>query len=404
MISPYASPTKYGWHSRSYTIGKELANRGHEVTVFAFLGNQYLRLLPENERLNLNLVNSIETHEGVRFHWFKGIDKRTTHPVVRILNWKFYNRQFRKWLRKGQQQPPDVVIVSSPSVTPGFLIKDVKRKFPAARIVFEVRDIWPLSLQQLGNYSSTNPVMKWLKKAECVAVNQSDAIVGLMPGIHNYLNDHFKGKVDRKIITYLPHSVELDESHTTKDSNTTDEYFLGYAGTIGKANDIKTLVEALKLLKKEGMYPKTLIIGDGILQEDLAHSINSLPHITYEAWMPREKVLTKLKHCTICYDGFLDIPLYDYGFSRLKWVDYMLLKKPVLASFGGSAYELPIREMGWCIEPESPKLLADTIAGLFANPSKLEIEKKGVLGFQFLKTQRSTPVLVNAYERAIFGE
>lgn len=405
MISPYASPTKYGWHSRSYTIGKELANRGHEVTVFAFLGNQYLRLLSKEQQGAL--ANTTEIHEGVNFHWFQGFRAWPTHPVTRILNWKFYNQQFRKWLKEAPVEKPDTIVLSSPSLTPAFLLKEVKHRFPKARIVFEIRDIWPLSLQLLGNYSAKNPVMRWLARAEREAVVHSDAIIGLMPGVGQYFRQNFGDGVKGKEIAYIPHSVDFpieEPQNVAPKQGEVPEYFIGYAGTIGKANDVQSLLSALKILNEQGIQPKTLIIGDGILRGTLATTIEGLHHVTYKSWMPRDLALEYLKHCAICYDGFLDIPLYDFGFSRLKWADYLLLKKPVLTSFGGNPYELPINDIGWRVAPESPKELAKTISHLYTEPLQQTILDKGNAGFRFLKAQRSTAVLINAYERAIFGQ
>ena len=60
---------------------------------------------------------------------------------------------------------PDAIVVSSPSLFPVLPAKVWSRKF-GARLVFEVRDVWPLTLQELGGLSTLHPliaVISWFK-------------------------------------------------------------------------------------------------------------------------------------------------------------------------------------------------------------------------------------------------
>lgn len=400
MISPYASPTEYGWHSRTHTIAKELTNRGHQVTVFAFSGSQYLRLIDSHQKKLL--AGSTEEHDGVAYRWFGGVNWNPTNPLIRLLNWKGFNRKVAHWIRQYKGEAPEAIVISSPTVTPALLIPELKHRFPLVRMVFEIRDIWPLSLELLGGYRPSHPVMRWLRKAESIAVETCDSIIGLMPGVADYLHQSFGEKISAKSMVYIPHTVEMEEKEPLLSNE--DSYFLGYAGTLGKANDVGNLLDALHLLKAQGITPKTLIIGEGISESHFRRAIQPLDNVDYLPWAPREKVLSKLANCDVCFDGFLDIGLYQYGFSRLKWADYMMLGKPILASYSGQAYELPMDKIGWIVPASNPESLAQEIARIYKQSTHQDIAEKGRNGKHFLKTQRSTQVLVNAYERAIFGK
>jgi len=49
-----------------------------------------------------------------------------------------------------------------------------------AKLIFEVRDIWPLSVIELGNISSKNPLIKLMSWCEKFAVNKADFIVSTL--------------------------------------------------------------------------------------------------------------------------------------------------------------------------------------------------------------------------------
>ena len=55
--------------------------------------------------------------------------------------------------------------------------------FFKTKLVFEVRDIWPLTLTEEGGFSSLNPLIIILRAIELVGYRFSDLVVGTMPGL-----------------------------------------------------------------------------------------------------------------------------------------------------------------------------------------------------------------------------
>ena len=69
---------------------------------------------------------------------------------------------------------PDAILYSSPALV-GFLgVKYLSNEYPDARLVFEVRDIWPLTLVELGGYSPKHPFIRLLQWIEDKAYRDSD--------------------------------------------------------------------------------------------------------------------------------------------------------------------------------------------------------------------------------------
>lgn len=394
MISPYGSPTDYGWHSRTFIMSKDLVNRGHQVTVFSFTGSHYLHLKNKSSD-----IPNDENHEGVAYKWFKTFPFFKSSSVSRLLNWYLYNYQFSKWLVNYKGQAPDAAIFSIPALHHCLLIKPIKDRFKEVNISIEIRDIWPLSIQCLGGYTSNHWFVKQLKTIEQFAVENSDRIIAVQPGIKKYFDFEFNSKISQKLVI-IPH---LYDAKDVLEFTTNIDYDIVYAGTLSKANDVNTLIEALFLLSEKNVYPKTLIIGQGTSFKTLKEKAKNLKNVAFKTWLHRNQVLEFIAKSRVCYDGFLDLSLYEYGFSRLKWVDYLLMKKPILASYSGGEIDFDINKLGWKVQAEQPQLLADKIHEIIELPdSALEI--KANIGFELLKEKRDLLKMGKLYEQTVLND
>jgi glycosyltransferase involved in cell wall biosynthesis len=302
----------------------------------------------------------------------------------------------RFFLRRFSGQPPQAVVLSSPSIAHFALVPTLSRYFPNSVITLEIRDIWPLSAELLGA-NRFPPFIWWLRRCEKLGMGQAHVVIGLMPGIGEYIATHFP-RFPQAQVHFIPHALDGQE-HLDWDRNSHGgyRYFLGYAGTLGRANDLKTLLQALVILHDMGIDPPTLIIGDGQGSQSLRRMASRLPHVHFVGWKPRPETLDLLSQCALCYDGFLDIPLYQYGFSRLKWVDYFLLKKPVIASYSGSFLEFDMHMAGWQVPAQKPILLAQKIQGLYHPGQAGELRKKGEDAYKWLVSNRDCRTLANKF-------
>ncbi len=392
MISPYASPSEYGWHSRTFIMSKYLVSRGHKVTVFSFTGSHYLRLKRGKE-----IRNDSEIHEGVAFKWFNSVQfKNQTFPS-RILNWWLFNKKFKNFLNSYTSEKPDAIVYSIPALHHLRIMPQTKELFPSAKHILEIRDIWPLSVQDLSKLSKGSLIVKRLKSAEKIGFEYADAVIALQPNIHAYIKTEYPN-YNSKNIHFIPHAYVPEPENYFNNSN---EFEIGYAGTISRANNVETLIKALHILNDRFDFrPSTLIIGAGSALKQLK-SISKGLNVEFKNWMHRDKVLNELSGCKVCYDGFRDLGLYNFGFSRLKWVDYMLLKKPILAAYSGAKVDIDINEIGWQSKAEDPNALAVKLIQIFDLDNAHEIKQKGNAGFTFLKKHRHIDILGSKYEKII---
>ena len=97
----------------------------------------------------------IEQTAGFNFVWVKMPVYAQAHSKQRIFNWFLFPWRIQK-LTKIIPAAPDVVLCSSPSLISFLGAQRLAKRFKA-RLVFEVRDIWPRTLIELGGHSLKNP-------------------------------------------------------------------------------------------------------------------------------------------------------------------------------------------------------------------------------------------------------
>ncbi|MBF4317793.1 glycosyltransferase WbuB, partial [Vibrio anguillarum] len=147
IVQQYASTPATGIGGRHYYLGRELVKLGYKVYLIASASHHLLR-----EKPVLNQPFKIETlEEGFYFVWVNMPDYTEAHSKQRALNWFLFPWQIQKLARKIADKP-DAVLSSSPSLIAFLGAQRLAKKFKA-RLVFEVRDIWPLTLTEIGGYS-----------------------------------------------------------------------------------------------------------------------------------------------------------------------------------------------------------------------------------------------------------
>ena len=86
----------------------------------------------------------------------------------------------------------------------------LKRKL-GAKLLYEVRDIWPLALIELAGVSSWNPIIIWMKSIERKAYTEADAVVSLLP---NALEHMQPLGLEPRRFHYIPNGVNQKEWNT----------------------------------------------------------------------------------------------------------------------------------------------------------------------------------------------
>jgi glycosyltransferase involved in cell wall biosynthesis len=331
-VSKYVvPPTKGRVGGRGYLIMRELAKTGHECVIITSNSNQLAETPVMSESYLLQHV------DGMQMWWVNTIKYRVAKSARRILSWVHF--EWRLWqMPKAQMPPPDAIIVSSLSlltIVNGLLLR---RRY-GARLVFEVRDIWPLTLTEEGGFGPRNPFVLMLSYLEKLAYRRADAIVGTMPNLGEHVSEVL-GKV--KLTHCIPMGV--DETSLSISEELPDEYasmyipagkfIVAHVGTIGITNAVETLLQCADQMKDNSSV-HFLFVGDGDLRSHFQNKYAYLKNVTFAPRVPKAKVPAVLAHCDVLYFSTYPSKVWHFGQSLNKLVDYMMAGKPIVGSYTG---------------------------------------------------------------------
>ncbi|WP_200844201.1 glycosyltransferase family 4 protein [Rhizobium sp. 18065] len=368
LINPYSSTPSTGMGGRHHYLAKELACLGHEVTLVAARRHHLLR-----QDVNTETLPAEEIVDGYRFvridvpRYFHAHDKR------RILAWFVFAARLLG-LRRRLGEKPDAVLYSSPHPV-GYLAAERLARGCGARLVFEVRDIWPLTLAEVGGHSPRHPFIRMLQWIEDRAYKNSDRVVSNLEGAVGHMES--RGMDGRKF-AWVSNGIALDEVASpvplpaaVAAQIPTQGLRIAYTGTLGAANALETLLEAAALLHD---LPDVhfLLVGQGrerALLESRRDELG-LNNVHFLNGVPKTQVQSVLGACDACYIGWLNSPLYRWGIAANKIPEYLFSGKPIVHSFSGGSDPVVKFDCGITVSAENPQALADAIRRLYAMPEE----------------------------------
>lgn len=399
IINQYAATPNYGVAGRHYYIGKELVKMGYEVCVFSSAQTHLLRSLPSIEG-----QFKIEDSEGLRFYWLKMPFYAHAHSKMRIRNWFLFPLKII-FLAKKIASKPDAIVYSSPSLV-GFLGAELLSKIYGCRLIFEVRDIWPLTFCEIGGYTGNNPFIRFLQWVEDRAYRVSDAVVS------NLVNsvDHMVSRgMDRRKFNWIPNGFLKEEAENPepldlliKKEIPVGKFVVGYAGTLGAANALYSFLDAAKMLESRGV--EFVIAGGGKEEKALfAYAQqHEIKNVRFLGVVAKSQVQSLLKCFDVCYIGLSNDPLFRFGVSPNKLFDYFSASKPVIYAIDSGEYSpVTSAEAGLHIRPEDPEAIAEAVNLLKSLP-RAQLEKMGDNGRKFAAHNHEYHSLAEKMSRVIW--
>jgi len=390
VINYFAGTPESGWGERHFYFSKYWIKQGYQIRIISGSFNHLFKKTTEVIGLYKN-----EIYEGVDFYWVKT-------PKYRAASiWRFYSMLIFMvkifFLSIKKLGKPDVVIVSSMPIFPILNGYYLKKKF-GSRLLFEIRDIWPLALEQLGNKSKNHPAVRFIGWFEKFGYRKSDTIVSLLP----YARKHIESVAGKAVdFQYIPNGIDPKEIGDEKipaaleNQIPTDKFIIGYAGSIGLANALEYLIEAAIQLEgaKEMFF---MIVGDGPLKENLEERARGCRNILFYSKIKKSQIQNLLSHFDVCFVGRNDIPLYKHGVSANKYFDYMLSGRPILDSNNYIKDPVELSECGLIVEPDSTEAIIDGILKI-KSLTEGERQSMGEMGKRFVVKHHSIANLAEDY-------
>lgn len=376
IINQYAGSKYHGMVFRSYYLAKEFLNSNWNVRIIAA---SFSHLFMNQPTVNNEFTDEII--DNINYCWVKTNAYKESNGVARVVSmFSFMFKLFK--LPTNIDLKPSVIIVSSPSplsiINGYFYAKKYKVK-----LVYEVRDLWPLTLIELAGFSKLNPFIIFLQMLENFACHVANYVVSVLPGTKVYLINH---GMDAGKFVYIPNGIDVEEISTSETIDydvsrqiPSNKFIVGHLGTLGMSHSLDCLIAAANLLKYNAKI-HFILVGDGPEKSRLKSLVMG-DNVTFIDSISKSKVQSLLCLFDVCYLGCPNDKIYKYGISANKVFDYMYSAKPILHS--GAVGNDPIEEAscGITVAPEDPDALVLGIEYLL----NIGSEQREILGLNGMK-------------------
>ncbi|MEZ4968371.1 MAG: glycosyltransferase family 4 protein [Flavobacteriaceae bacterium] len=397
IINQYlTTPELNGDGYRHYYLAKEFEKKGFDTTLitssFSHVPSKDIRFkgffkIFDNEVRTLVI-------KGNRFVHSKGIH--------RILSWLIFCGLLF-FIPKKKLPKPDYIIVSSMSLLPVLnVIYYFRKKYPDAKFIMEIRDIWPMTIVELGGYSEKNVFVRFLAWVEKLGYSRADHIVSVLVNA----NKHIKNVLGHSKFEYswISNGYHLETSNRTEKINQyldnnipKNKFIVGYAGTLGKANSLHYLVHAMQDIPDNVCV---CILGFGNERQNLME-MDITKRVIFLDKVPKSQVFPFLQRCDLLYIGLNKVKLFDYGISPQKIFDYMNASRPILLS--GEFLDNPVAtgKCGFVIPAENIDAIKKSIVSI-SQMDKRELSILGNSGKDYLIKNFTYDKLAQKYISEVF--
>lgn len=269
----------------------------------------------------------------------------------------------------------DIVITTSPPPLvsiPGWIIARYKR----AKLVYDVRDIWPDVALEMGSFSNNSLYCKIFHRITRFMYRHADWVSTVSVGKVTKLRKYVAEADSRVDVTDKVKFVSngFDESilNSVLDQNMIDQYHLNdrftcvYIGNIGLAQGLGSLLEIASKTRHKNV--QFLLFGIGAEKELLVRRAEEehLEQVHFCGVIPHDKVFTLLSKAKLSF-----IPLKSANMKDsipTKLYEALGIGCPVLLVAEGDACEIVERTgMGRCVSPNHLDMLQETFDDMVEN-------------------------------------
>lgn len=407
LINHYAGSPLHGMEFRPYYLAREWVRAGHKVRILAADFSHVRSHQPK--RLFGKHATWRESIGGIDYQWF-ATPVYKGNGVSRVRNIAtFIGHIFLASRQIADDFQPDVII-SSCTYPMDIWVARRLAKLSKAKLVFEVHDLWPLSPIEIGGMSPSHPFIRVCQAAENAAYRDADLVVSMLPKIAEHATQ--KGlPLERLVI--VQNGVSLDEWEDDKPvpiredirvaidaAHAVGHLVVAYTGSHGLPNALDTLLDAAGLLSNEQLT--FILVGDGHERTRLQARCcdEGLHNVHMFASVPKAQMVALLASVDMAYLGAPKHPIYRFGVSPNKMIDYMMARVPILYAIEAGNDPVAEAGCGLTVPAEASNDLAKSIRNL-ASLSPSARKAMGEMGRSYALAHHTYDVLAAKFIRAV---
>ncbi len=373
-------------------LAKALRARGHDVEVLTGFPNYPGGKLYPGYRIKFW---NRETMDGIvvnRTILYPSHDQSALRRILNYTSFAISSMLFSFWLRR-----PDVVYVYCPPMTAaaGAIALRIFRKVP---YVIDIQDLWPDTVASTGMVKS-GLIMRLVGAWSAFAMRHANALIVLSPGFKRRLLERQVACPIHVIPNWAPPEIEEQaKSLPAKTPSNGTALNILFAGNMGKAQALETVISAAQRLICEAPLIRFTFIGDGVDVEALraASRAAGAGNIVF---LPSRRV-TDMAPVFAEADALLvhlrDDPLFLITIPS-KTQAYLAMGRPILMGVKGDAADMvKAAAAGITFEPENADSLAEAAIALsrMSSGARAEMGRAGAAYYQqHLSFERGTASL-----------
>jgi len=373
MVTHYFPPEAGAPQARLSALAAAWAAVGDEVTVLTGMPNHPTGVLPPEYRRAIRRRERRDGYRVVRTWLYATPNEGVARKTLSHLSFMI-SSVLLGGLACGRA---DTVLVSSPtffSIGSAWLLARLKR----ARLVIEVRDLWPAIFVELGVLTDRR-LIGLLERLELAAYAAADQVVVVSDGFRANLIG--RGVPAGKVHT-IRNGVSLGRFRPAADEDSPareeararlgarpGDCLVVYAGTHGISHALPGVADAAALLAGQAVH--VAFVGDGSDKPRLRRRVAELglDNVTLAPAVPPDQVPELLAAADVCLVTLRDVPLFA-TFIPSKMFEYLAAAKPVIAAVTGESAQILGEAGAAVVPPEDSEALADAISALAADPAR----------------------------------
>ncbi|MCD6555200.1 MAG: glycosyltransferase family 4 protein [Anaerolineae bacterium] len=300
-----------------------------------------------------------------------------TYPSLhRSFVWRvvaFFSFMFTSIVAAMQARHVDIVMGTSPPIFQAFsawLVAFLRRR----PFLLEIRDLWPEFAIDIGVLH--NPVLiqlsRWL---ETFLYARATHILVNSPAYRDYL---VRRGIPTERISLIANGVDptmfnpqADGSELRRQWGLEGKFIVTYAGALGLANDIPTILRAASHLRdRQDIH--FLLVGDGKERpnlEALAQQLD-LTNTTFLGAKPKSEIPAMLTASDACIATLKNIPMFRTTYPN-KVFDYMAAGRPTILAIDGVIRQvIEAANGGIFVPPGNDRALAEAALYLADHPEE----------------------------------
>jgi colanic acid biosynthesis glycosyl transferase WcaI len=372
IVSQFFKPEPAIMPSR---LAKELARQGHDVVVITAFPSRPGGALFSGYAQRFGYEENLE---GVRVRRVPTVISHDRNAVRRIGS--FLSFAAASLTEFGWARGADIVYVYATPMTAAIAPR-IWRALFGTPYVLHVQDLWPESVTEsgmLGNgrasavaRSALDTFLQWIYRG-------AEHTVAIAPSMAKTLES--RGVDPDRLSVVLNWG---DEENLTRVERIPEGGGLRvvYAGNMGRFQDVRTIVEAARMVQDvPGL--RIDLFGDGTDLESLQEQVAGLENITFHGRVPREEMEAIYARSDFQLVTLMDLPLFK-GTIPSKFQGSMAAGIPVITTVKGDVRDF-VRDnhLGLTAEPENPQDLAMALRKAYQLPEEQRAQMgQNALGF-----------------------